>query len=287
MKISARQVMVTAVALSVIGSGLALTGTGVAATRNKGLTIIALSDDGQLVRVKEKAGSEARLLGAITGFVGDTSLVGIDYRPATGQLYGVGNSGGIYTIDVQTRVATKVSQLSTALSGTSFGVDFNPTVDRLRIVSDTGQNLRHDVTMAAPTTTTDTSLTYPPATSTATGITGAAYTNNDVSTNTATTLFDLDSSLDQMAIQAPANNGLLSATGKTNMDCGSVTGLDIYTTVRDGVAIKNKAIAVCEATGASAPGIYAVNMTTGAATLRSSLPSSLSIVGIAIPPNQL
>ena len=26
--------------------------------------------------------------------------------------------------------------------GTAFGFDFNPTVDRIRVVSDTGQNLR-------------------------------------------------------------------------------------------------------------------------------------------------
>ena len=80
--------------------------------------------------------------GPVTGLTGDTALVGIDFRPATGALVGLGNQGGIYTIDPATGVATNRVQLSEALSGTSFGVDFNPTVDRLRIVSDTGQNLR-------------------------------------------------------------------------------------------------------------------------------------------------
>ena len=65
--------------------------------------------------------------------------------------------------------------LSVALTGTNFGVDFNPAADRLRVISDTGQNLRHDLT--AGTTTVD-GLTYPPATTPATGVTGAAYTNN-------------------------------------------------------------------------------------------------------------
>ena len=32
----------------------------------------------------------------------DTALVGIDFRVQDGQLYGVGNGGGIYTIDTDT-----------------------------------------------------------------------------------------------------------------------------------------------------------------------------------------
>ena len=59
-------------------------------------------------------------------------------------LYGVGNGGGVYSIDPATAQASFVSQLSVALDGTSFGVDFNPAAGRLRIVSDAGQNLRHN-----------------------------------------------------------------------------------------------------------------------------------------------
>ena len=104
--------------------------------------------------------------------------------------------------------------------GNPFGVDFNPTVDSLRIVSDTGQNLRADVTTG--TTLVDGSLNYPqtpPAPPIiATGVTGVAYTNNDADTNTATTLYDFDSNLDQVAIQAPANSGSLSPTGTLRTD---------------------------------------------------------------------
>ena len=73
-----------------------------------------------------------------------------------------------------------------ALSGTSFGVDFNPAADRLRIVSDTGQNLRHNVN-AGGVTVTDAPLNY--AGVTASGIVGSAYTNNDLDALTATTLY--------------------------------------------------------------------------------------------------
>ena len=79
-----------------------------------------------------------------------------------------------------------------AAAGTSFGVDFNPTVDRLRIVSDTGQNLR--VNVDDGTATVDGTLNIPGATpvNPALGVTAAAYTNNDADPKTATTLFDID-----------------------------------------------------------------------------------------------
>ena len=31
--------------------------------------------------------------------VADAALVGIDYRPATGDLYGLGDQGGVYVLD--------------------------------------------------------------------------------------------------------------------------------------------------------------------------------------------
>jgi len=70
------------------------------------------------------------------------------------------------------------------------------------------------------------------------GVSAAAYTNNDLDPNTATTLFDLDTGLDQIAIQAPANSGQLSATGKLTVDAGSNAGFDIYSTVVDGSAVE-------------------------------------------------
>ena len=101
------------------------------------------------------------------------------------------------------------------LEGISFGVDFNPTVDRLRVTSDTGQNLR--VNVDTGDTLEDADLNYTAGTP-AMGIVGSAYTNNDADPNTATTLFDLDSALDQIAIQAPPNAGSLNPTGKLGVD---------------------------------------------------------------------
>jgi hypothetical protein len=64
----------------------------------------------------------------------DASLVGIDFRVQDGQLYGVGDGGGIYTIDTTNAKATLVSSLTVALDplATSFGVDFNPAAESTR-----------------------------------------------------------------------------------------------------------------------------------------------------------
>ena len=112
----------------------------------RSLGVVGLTADGKLVCTDARHARRTTTIGAVKGLDTDTRLVGIDFRPASGALYGVGDQGGIYTIDTRTAVATLAARMNVALAGSSFGVDFNPTVDRLRIVSDTGQNLRVDVT---------------------------------------------------------------------------------------------------------------------------------------------
>src|SRR5262249_38234137 len=64
--------------------------------------------------------------------------------PSTGELYGLGSTSRLYTLDVATGVATQVGTgtFSTPLNGNEFGFDFSTAVDRIRVVSDLDQNLR-------------------------------------------------------------------------------------------------------------------------------------------------
>ena len=128
-------------------------------SRGRDLQVVGLVADGTLVCFEDDRPGRAKAIGAVTGLVQDTSLVGIDYRPANNVLYGLGNAGGVYTIDANTAQATLRSRLNQPLQGTDFGVDFNPTVDRLRIVSNTGQNLRTNVDDG--TTTVDGDAEHP------------------------------------------------------------------------------------------------------------------------------
>ena len=168
-----------------------------------------------------------------------------------------------------------------ALDGTAFGVDFNPAADRLRIVSDTGQNLRHNVNSGGMTLA-DGAAELHGREQRRLGIVAAAYTNNDLDAVTATTLFDLDSSLDQIAIQSPPNNGSLAATGKLTVDAGAASGFDIYSSLRSGVTDGNRGFAVLAADEGSA--FYRVTLTTGKAKFVGKVRHS--IVDIALPLNQ-
>ena len=80
----------------------------------------------------------------VTGLPAGEQLVGIDYRVAKGVLFAVSRSGTVYTLDTNTGVLKTISgkPLDKALEGDAFGVDFNPVADRIRVVSNTGQNLR-------------------------------------------------------------------------------------------------------------------------------------------------
>lgn len=247
------------------------------------LPAYGLSGEGKsLVSFRPGSPDKAKNRGTITGLSDDTSLVGIDYRVQNGKLYGVGNLGGIYTLSG--RDATKVGQLSIALAGTNFGVDFNPAANALRVISDQGQNLRQPfaATGDAPNgaTVLDGALNYVPAA--AAGISGAAYTNNDLSTDTATSLYDLDTLLDQIAIQAPANAGSLSATGKLGLDAGSDAGFDIYSLLENGRTVDNVAFATLSVGGTSQ--LYAINPITGGSKLNGAFSTAVTDIAIRVQP---
>ena len=254
------------------------------ASRGRNLQVVGLVADGTLVCFRENRPDRAEPIGKVTGLQQDSSLVGIDYRPANNVLYGLGNVGGVYTIDVETGAATLASRLNTALSGASFGVDFNPTVDRLRIVSDTGQNLAANVDDG--TVSPGGTLNIPGATpvNPALGVNGAAYTNNDADPNTATTLFDIDSMNDQVSVQAPPNAGSLNPTGKLGIDAGNANGFDIYSTVGYGTTVANRALLSVAAPDGSSATLYGVDLLLGRASKVGNF--GQAVVDIAIPTAQ-
>ncbi|MFJ7271331.1 DUF4394 domain-containing protein [Streptomyces sp. NPDC099050] len=276
-----------AVLVMALAAVLSVTGTAVAADGDQhdqgrgGLKVTGLTDDQRLVSFRAGDPDRVSSAGTVTGLAGDTVVVGIDYRVQDGLLYGVGNAGGVYTLDTANAAATKVSQLSIALTGTAFGVDFNPAADRLRIISDTGQNLRHNVSVATGGTLADTTLTTPPATAPALGVTGAAYTNNDLDAATATSLFDIDTAGDRVVLQSPANSGTLAPTGSLGVDAGPSAGFDIYFSSRDGV---NQGYAALSVDGSYR--FYKVNPLTGAARDAGAFPTDQQVVDIALPLNQ-
>ncbi|WP_394813718.1 DUF4394 domain-containing protein [Streptomyces hazeniae] len=248
------------------------------------LTVVGLSPNGKrLLEFKANKPGKAWELGRIRGLWGDSRLVGIDFRVQDHKLYGVGNRGGIYTLNPRA-TAQKVSQLTVDLEGRRFGVDFNPAADRLRVISNTGQNLRHNIDdPSAPEATIEdgtlTNPTMPP--STARGVTGAAYTNNDLDPATATTLFDIDTRNDRVSLQSPANAGTLAAVGALGVNVGPSAGFDIYYCPKKGT---NSGFAALRVNGSYR--FYKVNVLTGEAHKVGAFPERHQIADVALPLNQ-
>lgn len=262
---------------------LAASGAAQAGVDVKSLQVIGLTGDQQLISFAAGKANKAVAIGSISGLETDTSIVGIDYRIQDGQLYGVGNAGGVYTINTSTAAATLVNRLSIALNGSQFGVDFNPAADRLRIISNAGQNLRHNVNSGG-VTLEDGALNYTVGT-TVTGIAAAAYTNNDLDLLTGTSLFDIDPALDQVVLQSPPNNGSLAVTGKLTVDAGSAIGFDIYTDLSS-TNRNNVNIALASLSVGGLTGMYSINLLTGEALPFNRFASTFNVTDIAVPLGQ-
>lgn len=260
-----------------VGVGLNLL-INVQACLGSPLRVLALTSDQRLICFAEGLPQFVFSVNYITGFVGDTKLIGIDYRRADGKLYGVGNAGGVYAITPANAAAAKVSQLTVLPVGNAFGVDFNPINGALRIVTDSGQNLRHS--LVTNLTIADAPLSY--GAGTATGISSAAYSNNDASPDTGTTLFVIDANLDQVAIQSPPNSGQLVATGKLNTGASSQVGFDIFSQEADGVTTNfQRAYASFPNDGASV--FYQIDLLIGAAYPVGKFPAGVNVIDIAVP----
>lgn len=187
---------------------------------------IALTNSGRLQSFNRSApGTQVGSI-ALSGLPSGESILGIDFRPADGKLHGLGSAGNIYTLDAATGVATFKAALRplagddnpfTALAGTSFAVDFNPAADRLRVVSNTGQNLRINVDNGD--TTTDGVIA-------GAAISAAAYTNSFAGTAT-TQLFDLDVGAGRLYLQDPPNSGTLNAGVTLGVTADAANGFDI------------------------------------------------------------
>ncbi|MEO6276230.1 DUF4394 domain-containing protein [Roseateles sp.] len=106
-------------------------------------TIYAVTTTNQLVQFNAGQPQKTLSTKALTGLSAGDTLLGIDYRVAKGQLFGLGASGQLYRIDTKTGAVSAVgTAVGLPIGATEWGFDFNPTVDRIRLVSDSGFNMR-------------------------------------------------------------------------------------------------------------------------------------------------
>ena len=203
----------------------------------------------------------------IVGLTAGETLVGIDFRPVNGLLYGLGVNAGadtatLYVISTGTGVAGAVGSFAGVgdLPGGNFGFDFNPSVDRIRVTTDTGLNFRLNPNSGA-VAGVDTSIP-------AHDVSGVAYTNNQPDNGNITTLYALDALSDFLNVQNPPNGGVQIPVGPLGVDFSNANGFDIPRGV-DAPANNT----VTSGTGyalltvAGTVGLYGVDLLSGGATL--------------------
>ena len=227
------------------------------------------------------------------GGLGAFTLVGIDFRPATGQLYGVGvngNSVQVFTINANSGAATAVgtaATVNTVAGATSWGVDFNPQNDRIRVINDlasdgAGGNANNfrlnpdDGTLVA----VDADLDYSglPGGAGAGPEVAVAYSNSFTGTTT-TTLRGIVSGGNRLVanLGAAPDFATLQDIGALGVDVSNNAAFDIS-------GATNIAFAILEVGGVS--GLYSIDLTSGAATPVGPLGSGTSdFGGLAIAPS--
>ena len=266
--------------------------------------VFAINDQNQLLRLEadDDRDVDVESRRAISGLAPGERLIGIDFRPAgapgvgterVNALYGLGTIGGgaglaqLYIIDTRTAVATPVGVRNATLVGTRFGLDFNPVPDRLRVVSDAGQNIRlnpNDGTVAG----IDVNLAYAagdPNASRTPAVVGVAYTNPDTNLQTNTVLYDIDAGResdptpgggDVLAIQVPPNAGQLNTVGRLQVDTGLVVGFDI--------SAENEALAALQENNGTFSRLFSIDLVSGVATNRGRVKELLTGLAIELGP---
>lgn len=213
-----------------------------------------------------------------------TPLRAIAYRPVTGELLGFA-TGKIYTIDPTSGALTDANAQfmddATIAEGAAVAFDFNNAIDAVRAVSSEGDNLVYfpdgfgDGDEKANSVRRFTNATYAEGDASA-GETPAifanAYTNAiNGSTAESTAQYALDAATDSLVTLAN-NEGTLETVGKITVDGSEVDitdmgGFDIASP-EEGT---DEAYAILQIEGQENAALYAIDLSSGAATKLSDL----------------
>jgi hypothetical protein len=243
-------------------SWLSAAALALAATGANASTLYGIDEQNRLLTFDSAAPGAIQSSVQVTGL--HDSILSMDVRPINGTLYGLGGDLVIYTIDATTGAATAVSG-PLALAGTQFAFDFNPTIDRLRIVSNTNQNYVFNPNDSSLSTVTsvffgagDANEGVDP------DITALAYTSSVFGADATTTqLYGIDTAQNVLVRQANSA-GTLTTVGALGIDFGSRDSFDI---------LGSEAIAV------DGRSFYSVDLQSGALTLLGT--ADRSIYGLA------
>ncbi len=205
-----------------LGAALLLAAPAAAQARD----MFGTDDRGNLLRFDHQTPGLLLDRTPITGLPAGVALVGIDVRPSTGGLVGVGSDSVVYALDAATGAATPIGAgFQPGLAGTSFGVDVNPVPDALRITGDAGINYRISFATGAHGAGSPDGALNPGTPR----VVASAYSNSAVTPvrPAGTTLFAIDAGSDRLLIQRPPNAGTLVEVGRLRTDVEGAVGFDV------------------------------------------------------------
>lgn len=249
-----------------IGAACCLIG----AANSQAATLLGLYDsiEGQGLYVFDTANPWYGNSFYLSGIGAGEKLLAIDARPLNGQVYALSSGSSIYTLNLGTGIATKVGTgFTTLLTGTHYGFDFNPTIDRIRIVGNNGQNIVANPTNGLANVASTVPVFY-----------GAGDANNGATPNVVHHAYDnnfsgaltsqlraIDVDLDTLVTQAN-NAGTLGTVGPLGFNATRNGGFDVDAAGTAWFA---------NADGLTTSSLYTINLTTGAGTLVGQLPCNI------------
>ena len=250
--------------------------------------VVAVSASHHLLRFNAGQPQNLRDRRALTGLAAGERLLGIDVRVARGELYALGASGQLYRIDVaQARAVPVGTPSALPAGGREWGFDFNPTVDRIRVVADNGTNLRLHPDSGA-LVSADPALAYVAADGAAgkaPRVVAAAYTYN-ARDDKITTNYALDGAAGTLVHQGtkegvtPAvspNTGRLYTVGALGTDPFDHAVFDISD-------VSNVAYAGVHQRGAKGTRWHRIDLATGRAVFLGTVGGGEPLIGAAIEP---
>lgn len=227
--------------------------------------LYAVNGNNELLTFDSSAPGAILTRTAITN-TGGEFINDIDFRPANGLLYALGENNNLFVINPVSGAASFVGATGvTALS--PYGFDFNPVPDRIRLVTNDNTNFRLNPDTGT-VSNNDTSLFYiggDPNSGTAPQIAGAAYTNSfGPSPRTpppGTELFYIDFNLGILVFSPDPNGGQLTTRGSLGLAFG-ITGLLGF----DISGVTGDAFASLSA-DANTSSLFTIDLASGTATL--------------------
>jgi hypothetical protein len=264
------------------------------------LTIYAVTAQMELLRVRADQPQQVLERRALSGLAAGERISGLDYRVSRGVLYALADSGRLYTVDTQQARLLPVVAAAPAnwpVQGQVIDIDFNPTVDRVRVISSTGQSLRlHPETNAVVDSQPDQAglqidgaLRYvagDPQAGQAPNVAGVGYTYNKTNEK-ITTNYVIDRSAGTLAMMGSAegavpmvspNTGQLKTVGSLGLT-GALESA--YLDISD---VSNTPLLAARTVGSTSTRLYQLNLQSGRAQEIGVIGRGEALLGMAIEP---